>query len=192
MIGDVCGHGPDEAALGVSLRIAWRTLVLAGTPVERVFPLLAEVLTHERDHEEIFATACMVRVAADGRSGDVYLAGHPAPLVLEGPDSSPDGEAPTGLPLGIDPAEVWMPYTVALPPGWSLLMFTDGVIEGGAGLGSTERLGLDGLREVLGRVRAADPEPDRWADRLLDAVEALNDGSLADDIALLVLTRTGR
>ena len=28
VIGDVCGHGPDEAALGVCLRIAWRTLVL--------------------------------------------------------------------------------------------------------------------------------------------------------------------
>ncbi len=30
VVGDVCGHGPDEAALGVALRIAWRTLVLAG------------------------------------------------------------------------------------------------------------------------------------------------------------------
>ena len=29
VIGDVCGHGPDEAALGVNMRIAWRTLVLA-------------------------------------------------------------------------------------------------------------------------------------------------------------------
>ena len=30
MIGDVCGHGPDEAALGVELRIAWRALTFAG------------------------------------------------------------------------------------------------------------------------------------------------------------------
>ena len=30
LIGDVAGHGPDEAALGVCLRIAWRTLVLSG------------------------------------------------------------------------------------------------------------------------------------------------------------------
>ncbi|HEX7993885.1 MAG TPA: response regulator, partial [Streptosporangiaceae bacterium] len=30
LIGDVCGHGPDEAALGVCLRVAWRTLVLSG------------------------------------------------------------------------------------------------------------------------------------------------------------------
>ncbi len=29
LIGDVCGRGPAEAALGVCLRVAWRTLVLA-------------------------------------------------------------------------------------------------------------------------------------------------------------------
>src|SRR5271165_2789890 len=32
LIGDVCGRGPAEAALGVCLRVAWRTLVLAGPP----------------------------------------------------------------------------------------------------------------------------------------------------------------
>ncbi|WP_299735672.1 response regulator, partial [Pseudonocardia sp. 73-21] len=30
IIGDVCGHGPDEAALGALLRVSWRALVLAG------------------------------------------------------------------------------------------------------------------------------------------------------------------
>ena len=30
MIGDVAGHGPDEAALGVALRIGWRALTFAG------------------------------------------------------------------------------------------------------------------------------------------------------------------
>ena len=30
MVGDVCGHGVDEAALGVELRVAWRALMLAG------------------------------------------------------------------------------------------------------------------------------------------------------------------
>ena len=30
LVGDVCGHGPDEAAIGVWLRSAWRALALAG------------------------------------------------------------------------------------------------------------------------------------------------------------------
>jgi hypothetical protein len=29
MVGDVSGHGPDEAALDVTPRIAWRALVLS-------------------------------------------------------------------------------------------------------------------------------------------------------------------
>ncbi len=29
VVGDVCGRGPEEAALGVCLRVAWRTMVLA-------------------------------------------------------------------------------------------------------------------------------------------------------------------
>ena len=38
LIGDVCGHGPAEAALGVCLRVAWRALVLAGQPRRKCSP----------------------------------------------------------------------------------------------------------------------------------------------------------
>ena len=38
LIGDVCGRGPAEAALGVCLRVAWRTMVLAGLPPRRRCP----------------------------------------------------------------------------------------------------------------------------------------------------------
>ena len=30
LVGDVSGHGPDEAALGPGLRIAWRALTVSG------------------------------------------------------------------------------------------------------------------------------------------------------------------
>ena len=36
VIGDVMGHGPDEAALGVHLRVAWRALVLADVPDDQI------------------------------------------------------------------------------------------------------------------------------------------------------------
>jgi CheY-like chemotaxis protein len=35
LIGDVAGHGPDEAALGAALRIAWRTLTSKSTTSAR-------------------------------------------------------------------------------------------------------------------------------------------------------------
>ena len=38
LIGDVCGRGPAEAALGVCLRVAWRAMVLAGRRPTRSCP----------------------------------------------------------------------------------------------------------------------------------------------------------
>lgn len=81
MIGDVCGHGPDEAALGVELRIAWRALTLAGLCGDDLLATLQEVLEVERPCEEIFATLCTVDIAPDGRRAGLCLAGHPAPLI---------------------------------------------------------------------------------------------------------------
>src|ERR1700754_4016711 len=71
VIGDVCGHDPDAAALGVCLRIAWRTLVLGERDGDALLSTLEEVLVHERLSEEIFATACMVSVAPGRRSAVV-------------------------------------------------------------------------------------------------------------------------
>jgi serine phosphatase RsbU (regulator of sigma subunit) len=181
MIGDVSGHGPDEAALGVCLRIAWRALVLAGVEEERILPLAAEVLEHERAHDEVFATACMLRIADDQRSARVYLAGHPMPILFG--EKVP--EAPVGLPLGVLPGAVWEATEIALPRAWRLMLYTDGLIEGAAGDG--ERLGVDGLRRLLAEVDAACEEPARWVAALIARVEDLNAGPLSDDLAVLVL-----
>ena len=60
LIGDVSGHGPDEAALGVALRITWRALVLAGLPPAAVLLGVEQVLLAERGDDERFATVAMV------------------------------------------------------------------------------------------------------------------------------------
>ena len=48
IIGDLCGSGPDEAAMGVALCVGWRTLTLAGLPKALRMPLLEDVLVAER------------------------------------------------------------------------------------------------------------------------------------------------
>src|SRR5437764_685863 len=48
VIGDVSGHGPDAAALGVSLRIAWRTLVVGGVAADELLPTLQIMHDYER------------------------------------------------------------------------------------------------------------------------------------------------
>jgi serine phosphatase RsbU (regulator of sigma subunit) len=185
VIGDVCGHDPDAAALGVCLRIAWRTLVLGGRTVDEILSTMEQVLVHERLADEVFATACMVSVAADRRSAIVRVAGHPLPVLiadgaaqeLSGPSSRPP------LGVGARPGS-WPAMAVALPAAWQLLLYTDGLIEGRVD-GTDERLGSERLVELV--VSGVPEAGAALIERLIATAEELNGGDLADDVALLVV-----
>ncbi|MFC5231887.1 PP2C family protein-serine/threonine phosphatase [Pseudonocardia zijingensis] len=184
--GDVCGHGPDEAALGALLRVSWRALVLAGVDEAQLLPKLQQVLVSERHDPALFTTVCAValRPGDGGRAKAVVrLAGHPPPVVLR-PELR-RLEPPVGVPLGVLPDATWEPFAVSLDPGWALLSYTDGLIEG-RGFESGEPLWEEGLHEVLARERAADLE--QLAARVVEQVQQLNGGPLADDVAILILT----
>ena len=186
LVGDVAGHGPDEAALGVCLRIAWRTLVLAGTPVEQLLPVVEDVLVRERRSEEVFTTAVMLAVAPDRRSARMWSAGHPDPVLLD-PQPRQLPEADHGPALGLFPGGEWHPRHLDLPPAWRLLLFTDGLIEGWDGPGG-ERLGTTGLERVLDEVGAGDGGPSaELLDRVLERAGALNGEPLSDDVAVLLV-----
>jgi serine phosphatase RsbU (regulator of sigma subunit) len=194
MVGDVCGRGPDEAALGVCLRVAWRTMILAGRPVAETLSALQQVLEHERQHDRLFATICMLSVAPDRTTGHLRLAGHPQPLLITA-DEVRELEAPVSLPPGITHATDWPSAQVDLGQSWSVLMYTDGLIEGKIGSGP-ERLGSDGLIRLIEKHRAQaalDGPPDRHAnERLIDSVitmaRELNGGDLDDDLAVLAVS----
>jgi PAS domain S-box-containing protein len=71
LIGDVAGHGPAEAAVGVALRSAWRALVLTGHRPDELLDGLDKVLVCNRQSEELFATGPRRprrRLAVAGRS----------------------------------------------------------------------------------------------------------------------------
>jgi serine phosphatase RsbU (regulator of sigma subunit) len=191
LIGDVCGRGPGEAALGVCLRVAWRTLVLAGWPSQDVLSAVQRVLQHEEQDEAMFATVCMVSAAPGRRSGILRLAGHPAPLLVT-PDRVTELTAPTSLPLGLNDLEEWPEWEVELGDRWSLLLYTDGLIEGRIGPGP-DRLGTEGLTGLVREALGTPPsDPGRVSDdallgTLIDQVCYLNGSDLYDDIAILAL-----
>ncbi|GHG64359.1 PP2C family protein-serine/threonine phosphatase [Streptomyces griseocarneus] len=189
MIGDVCGHGPDEAALGVSLRIAWRALTLSGLSGDELLDTLQQVLEHERADEEIFATLCTVDISPDGRSAALCLAGHPAPLLVR------PGQAPALLPqddggpaLGLLPGARWPRREVELGDAWSLLMYTDGLIEGRIGAGN-RRLGQEGMIEMITRQVKEGLRGEGLLEAAVAEVRALNGEELTDDLAVLLLER---
>ncbi|PVY97735.1 PP2C family protein-serine/threonine phosphatase [Actinomycetospora cinnamomea] len=189
VIGDVCGHGPDEAALGVSLRIAWRTLVLSGIDPDRVLPTMHELLVHERNNRALFTTLATATVEPDRTRMTLRLAGHPPPaLIGEGDDTRMLSDARLGMPLGVGAGSAWAPLEVELPPKWTLLLYTDGLIEGRQPAGDV--LWTDGLMDLLREVTAG-PEPWRddpgvMLDGVMERVRSLSTAQ-TDDVAAVLL-----
>jgi serine phosphatase RsbU (regulator of sigma subunit) len=189
LIGDVAGHGPDEAALGAALRIAWRTLAFAGIHGVDRMRQLERVLHAERTETGVFATVLSVAIPPDGSPITALRAGHPG-MLLHGRATVEWIEPPFGPALGLH-ADDWPEHEVELPVEHGLLLLTDGLFEGHAGQGN-QRLGEDGLLE-LGRSFSGLPGP-AFVDALVDGVEerARAHGGLTDDIAVLRVERTDR
>ena len=195
LIGDVCGRGPAEAALGVCLRVAWRTLVLAGRPADEILAILNRLLEHERQDDTMFATMCMMSVAPDRGAGQVRMAGHLPPLLVSR-GGVLELQTPTSPPLGLGRVEHWPGTQFALDGSWSVLLYTDGLIEGRIGKGS-ERLGSEGLMDLIRATLRAGGNgetgtagalaDDVLLDRVIEHVRALNGRDLDDDLAILAL-----
>ncbi|MDQ1585096.1 MAG: hypothetical protein QOH80_461 [Actinomycetota bacterium] len=189
MIGDVAGHGPDEAALGVCLRIAWRTLVLAGVDPDTVLPSMDAVLSSERSSEEVFATVSMVRIDPEQRAARFWLAGHPLPVLLDH-DITPVPDEAAGTALGIVDGDFWPGFDLEFDRTCRLMLYTDGLIEGYAGEGGRGRLGEDGMHRLLLDLMGTGLGASELTDALLAEVRERNGGELTDDVALLILSWT--
>ncbi|MCV7012442.1 PP2C family protein-serine/threonine phosphatase [Mycolicibacterium madagascariense] len=189
MVGDVSGHGPDEAALGVALRIGWRALTFAGLRGSERMRQLERLLRAESPGSGIFATVLSLAISTDDLRFTAVRAGHPGMLV-HGPDSVEWLEPPAGPALGLGVGE-WPINELELPIGHGLLLLTDGLFEGHSGVGN-QRLGEDGLLE-LAKERADLPGA-AFVDALIDGAQerAAQHGGLSDDIAVVRVERTRR
>jgi serine phosphatase RsbU (regulator of sigma subunit) len=183
VIGDVMGHGPDEAALGVHLRVAWRTLVLAGVPDAQMLPTLARLLRAEQDSQARYVTVCDLTVGA-GRV-TVRVAGHPAPIVCA--DGAPRyPELAVGPPLGVQPtgAPAWPDTELPAPPGTSVLLYTDGLLDAYTADAESASLGITELLAALGACMRAGGAARTWIPSLVGSAPRES----IDDTAVVVLT----
>jgi serine phosphatase RsbU (regulator of sigma subunit) len=183
VIGDVSGHGAAEAALGVCLRVAWRSFVLAGAGSADRAGLLEQMLVAERASGDVFATLITLEFPPDRRSVRIVRAGHPGLMVRRGTDVEwyePEG----GPALGLLPGLAEWPVTVRPLDGESLVLFTDGLFEWRFG-GGPDRLGEDGLLALALEHRSLGP--DDFVDALIGAAEAatVDHGGLSDDAAVV-------
>ena len=196
VIGDVTGHGPDAAALGASLRAAWRALALRGASLQASKKTLNSLTLDESDRAEqgelglgLLATVCAVEIDAAGRRARFVNAGHPMPLLL-GRDVIQVEHSP-GMMLGVEQYGDWPPHEITLPADWGLLLFSDGIVEARTGEGPRDRLGVAGLLSAVGDLWAQHATSSDDLQSLVDAVQAGRVDALADDVTLLLLSHDG-
>ena len=188
LIGDVAGHGPVEAAVGVALRAAWRALVLTGHSPGDLLDGLDKVLARDRQSEEMFATVCCCWVSPGHDRITVALAGHPPPLLARA-GRVEILEVPGGPALGIyDQPYPWPAGVLEVAGPWTLLCYTDGLVEGRRAPGSVDRFGIEALVEAAAGLLGREAGLDQVLDRLLDLVQEANGGDLSDDVAILCLS----
>jgi hypothetical protein len=183
-IGDVCGHGPHAAALGATLRAAWRTLALAGRPVDRL-ELLDRLVEGERPDGDLFATMACAVVPPTGDRVRYALAGHPPPLLVSDGRAVPL-EAARGPALGLGARAPFPTGEHPLGDAWTLALYTDGLIEARTKDGGP-RIGLEGLMEIVGELTHEGALDGDGLVARVAAIASRRSGGLDDDLALLLV-----
>lgn len=183
-IGDVAGHDL-AAAVGMSqLRNMLRALTVdrAGPPGETLHRLNRAMQTLAPDAT---ATAVLARVTGsgpDGRRLDYAVAGHPPPLLITADGGARLLEDAANPLLGFLFDEPYGSATEPLPPGATLLLYTDGLVERP---GEHLDTGLDRLRAQASAL--ARHPLNAFCDTLLDGLPTTG----TDDIAVIALRVTG-
>jgi serine/threonine-protein kinase RsbW len=176
-VGDVVGHDITAAATMGQLRSVYRALLVESPAPSAVIDRLQAswpLLGLQRMATALFATLDLL----SGRLR-VASAGHPPPLLLTGGRAEYLPVRPSPM-LGAPPAPA-REWTGVLPPGATLVLFTDGLVES-----RTDDIDAGLARLRASAVRTATTDPDELCDRLLSDLAGSH---RADDIALLALTR---
>jgi PAS domain S-box-containing protein len=186
VMGDVCGKGPDAAAVTALARYTLRAAAMRERLPSRSLRLLNEALLRQRDDRRFCTVAYAYLEAHDGgvRIG-VASGGHPLPMLLHA-DGTVEAIGEPGTLLGVLPDPNLEDRSLRLSPGDTLVFYTDGVIEG---RGADVPFDEDALRELLAQCAGAGA--DAIAARVEEAAFAAQEGNPRDDIAVLVLRVAG-
>ncbi|MFD3541952.1 SpoIIE family protein phosphatase [Streptomyces sp. NPDC058662] len=180
-IGDVCGTGPEAAAVTGLARHALRLLAREGLGGPAVLERLNAAILDEGARSR-FLTLLYgeLHPQADGSARmKVVCAGHPLPLRLRTNGEVTPAADPQPLLGVIDDLELFE-QTMTLDPGDVLLCVTDGVTERREG---SRMLGDDGLAEVL--TTCTGLTAGAVASRILRTVERFAAEPASDDMAIL-------
>ncbi|MGW1976205.1 PP2C family protein-serine/threonine phosphatase [Streptomyces sp. NPDC001889] len=190
VLGDVRGKGLGAVeAVAVAIG-AFREAAEQETSLERVTGRLERALNREAgrretlDAVEAFTTAVLGEIPRSGGVVRLVNRGHPAPLMLYGDGGlGPLEPREHALPLSMGELEPRPDRAdeYPLPPGATLLLYTDGVSEARDAHG----VFYDPAARLRGRIFTG---PGELLDAVLDDVRRHTGGGATDDMALLALT----
>jgi serine phosphatase RsbU (regulator of sigma subunit) len=183
VMGDVCGKGPDAAAVTALARYTLRAVAMRERLPSRSLAALNEALLRQRDDRRFCTVAYAYLEKLDhGARAGISSGGHPLPLLLRA-----DGEVePVGAPgtlLGVVRDPSLEDSAVTLEPGDALVFYTDGVVEHRVG---ADRV-LDERRLAELVATCAGSSADAIAAKVENAAVLSQGGTPKDDIAVLVL-----
>jgi len=177
VIGDVTGRGAKAASVTAHARYTLRTAAaLTGDPVVALETLNRELLA--RHGATLCSVAAMAIEEDSSRPVRVAVAGHPAPLLVDGDSVT---EATSSAPvLGAFRDVAWGVEHTEVRPGQQLVVVTDGVTDAA---GSEGRFGERRLHAELAGVSS----PAIAAQKLEGALHGFTAGNLDDDAAIVAL-----
>ena len=183
VIGDVCGKGPNAAALTALSRYTIRAAALHESSPARILEAVNAAMIDQR-RDARFATAVLgrIRLGGDAARLTIACAGHPLPFLVRA-DGTVTAVGRGGTLLGIVPDLDVADVEVELAPQDALVAYTDGVIE--IRRRGKELFGVEDLAALLGRCGGL--EADALAARVEEQVLRRSGGVPADDVALLAL-----
>lgn len=180
-IGDVCGQGPQAAALTGLARHTIRTAAWRGESPDTVLARLNEAVY--RSDTDSFCTAIFGVLDPTQRRWRAALGGHPLPILVD-PDGVPRSVGRPGMLVGAFPVGRTTTLDLHLPPGSSLVLYTDGVTD----IPPPDDLTPERWTEIVGRCARDASTAQDLTGLLDDAIDAIRPArARRDDIALLVL-----
>jgi hypothetical protein len=180
LIGDVCGHGPREAAFGTALRAGWKAIALSCPPDPSQWVSALEMSFFRDGRIDTFATVCTGYFDPEARVVKMVNAGHPLPIRLG--ESAEPIPLPASTPLGVSTAK----ERAAIEIPWfgePVIFYTDGLVENPKLTGPPQRWGEEGLTRWIADHMPADPHS--FIDALIE--EATAEREIRDDVALLLI-----
>jgi GAF domain-containing protein/anti-sigma regulatory factor (Ser/Thr protein kinase) len=183
VIGDVCGKGPQAAAVTALARYTLRAHAVAGLRPSYLLIRLNDALLRQGAPGFVTVALARVELNAQGARVELTTAGHPLPILSQGGTATALGDV--GTPLGIVEEPDLPEISLQLAPGDLLAFYTDGVSEAAA-----PRLILTEVDlAALVAERAADG-PGRVVAHLEATAVANARGNPRDDIACLAVQVT--